>query len=270
MKQIWLTVVCAFLLGTKCIGVKAVANSEEALPPADEVLQKVIARAKWAKAQNFQQFYSFTKSTLTEELDDKGNVKAKQEKSLRVPAKTELPVTPQAGGSNPSFTPGGPVSGEPDKMLKQLQTTENKSPGKKRWLDIDEDTLRRFDFKPEKRELLNGRPTLVFAFEPKRDLPIRQLQDRLLNKATGTVWVDEDEYEVVKADIRLKEPVTFIGGLAGAVQTFRYIFERTRVDEGVWLLVHTDMLIKARQVVNLIYTKKQQYWSDFRKRMRAS
>src|SRR5438477_1236452 len=98
MKRIWPAVICTFLLGMKCIAASPTSEVTENLPSSDEVLRKVVARAKWAKAQNFQQFYSFKKSTLTEELDDKGNVKAKQEKSLRVPAKAEPPR-----GSQESF-----------------------------------------------------------------------------------------------------------------------------------------------------------------------
>src|SRR5215470_14505296 len=61
----------------------------EPLPPANEVVQKIIARSKWSRAQNFQQFYSFTRSTVTEEFDGKGRIKSRQEKSWRVPAKKE-------------------------------------------------------------------------------------------------------------------------------------------------------------------------------------
>lgn len=141
---------------------------------------------------------------------------------------------------------------------------EQAQTAKKRFIEIDEETISRFTFKPIRREWFKDSSTLVLMFEPKPDLPIDRLQDRLVNKATGTVWVDEEDHEVVKAEIRLKEPVTFVGGLAGAVQSFHYGFERTRVGEGVWLLAQTEFLIKARQLVNLVHRKKQEHWTDFR------
>jgi len=237
-------------------------SGAEALPPSAEIVPKVIARAQWSKAQDFQQFYSFTKFTIAEELDDRGRVRNKQEKSGRVPAKAQFPaIAARTGGTNASSS----EPAVPKKPLAQVRVGRAKQAAGKRTIEIDEDTLTRFNFTPLRKELLNGRPTLVFAFEPKRNLPVKQLQDRVVNRTAGTVWVDEQEYELVKADIRLKEPVSFVGGLIGAVQTLHYVIERTRVDEGVWLLAKTELLVKARQLFSPVHTRKQQQWSDFRR-----
>lgn len=265
MKTIYL-----WFLGLAVLPCAVFARNESApitepLPPVDEVVPKVIARSKWSRAQNFQQFYSFTRSKVTEEFDTKGKIKSKQERCWRVPATKEAPESLLRNSTAATLNPeSNEIGNEPS----QVRRNGTSPPAKKRFIDIDEETIARFTFKPLRRELFHGRKTLVLAFEPKSDLPIKRLQDRFVNKAAGTLWVDELEYEVVKAEVRLKEPVSVGGGLIGDVQTFQYIFERTRVDDGVWLMAQSEMSIKARQFLTLVRTKKQQRWTDFKKATR--
>lgn len=130
--------------------------------------------------------------------------------------------------------------------------------------------LSRFKFHFLRRETFEGRVAPVLSFSPKQEnLPIKKLEDRLINRATGILWIDELEHEVVKADIRLSEPVTLAGGIIAAMHSFNYYFERTRVGEGIWLMKLTEMRVKARELMILVNLKKQQSWKDFRREVDA-
>jgi hypothetical protein len=83
---------------------------------------------------------------------------------------------------------------------------------------LNNDLFGRFDFTVAGREVLNGRSALIVDFQPaKKNVPVRNLKDRFINKAAGRVWVDEADYKLVKADLHLTERVNVVGGLVGAV-----------------------------------------------------
>src|SRR2546428_389832 len=65
--------------GTAQTGLQAAAALS-----ADDVVQKAVARAQRAGASAAQPAYTYTKVTLTEELDALGNVKERKEKLYQV------------------------------------------------------------------------------------------------------------------------------------------------------------------------------------------
>ena len=42
--------------------------------------------------------------------------------------------------------------------------------------------------------------------------------DRLLNRISGTVWIDVEEFEVARADIQLRSEVNLLGGVIGSLK----------------------------------------------------
>jgi hypothetical protein len=90
--------------------------------------------------------------------------------------------------------------------------------------------LERHDFRTVAREERDGRTTLVLEFEP-RD---RAARDRDSRRAlAGRIWVDEDEGEIVRAEVRNASSVTV--GLAASVSSLDLVLEFTKVDGAVWL-----------------------------------
>jgi hypothetical protein len=235
------------------------------LPLADVVVRKVVDRAKINKARDLQKKYCYVKSTSTEEFDSDGRVVRKRDKAVQV-FLSRVGSTPiKVAVTDRLYT---------DQELERLalgrddDDDDSDRDRKKRnqpRIDLTEEVVKRFDFTMDHREMISGRPTLVLTFAPKRGVPVRQIQDRFLNEAVGTVWIDERESEVVKADIRLREPVSISGGLVAAVQVCHYFMERTRVEPGVWLLKQTELFIRGRQLFSPIHSRKQENWSGFKK-----
>ena len=59
--------------------------------------------------------------------------------------------------------------------------------------------LARYQFAVKQRVVLSNRPTLVVTFKPKDgDLPERSVEDRILNRLTGTLWIDEAEADTAR------------------------------------------------------------------------
>ena len=60
---------------------------------------------------------------------------------------------------------------------------------------------------------------------------MNQITDEFINHAAGRVWVDEQDYAMVKADLHLTDRVNVFGGLVGAVLE-RHLPFHTRADDG--------------------------------------
>ena len=102
-------------------------------------------------------------------------------------------------------------------------------------------------------------------FSPKsRDLPIRRRQDYLLNKLAGKVWVDEKDFDIVKAEARLTERTRVFWGLLGNIEKADLYFEQTRVGDGVYLPMRLSFFMDGRKLFTPIREKITAEWSDYR------
>ncbi len=227
---------CILFTLTAILGATCMAESGRPLPSAQTVLQKLVQRAERTHATEeevSERFYLCTRKTVTEEMDTEGKV---TNRKVKVRERRR------------------PSSGAWDA---RKWTAEN-------GVSLDAELLRRYDFTVVRREMLNGRSSLVLTFAPQVPPPaVRRLQDYLLNRAIGTVWVDEEEYEVAQADISLGQPVSF--GILGAVHAFSFSFQRVRTHDGNWLNLWMDTKVKARKFLLPVRTRKRVDWTDFQK-----
>lgn len=208
-------------------------NGGEDFPSPETILHKVAERARSQRTMERSTPYTCTRETLTENFDRNGNVRERKVKVGQTHSR-----------------PGGAAEAE-------KWTSEQ-------GVSLDEELLRRFQFRVTAREIVEGRSTLVLTFVTKDPpAPIRRLQDRVLNRAIGTIWVDEAEFELARAEITLGEPVSF--GILGAIHAFSFSFVRERTQDGNWLTRWTDTTVNARKFLSPIQTRKRVEWSDFKK-----
>ena len=132
---------------------------------------------------------------------------------------------------------------------------------------LNADLLKRFQFTLAGREVVDGRTALRFDFKPAPgELPVHTLRDRVINKAAGRIWVDENEFALVKVDLHLTEPVNVIGGLVGAVRQCRYRFQRERTAEGLWFTKQVNWHLEGRQ----LFTSKIIDYDETRENVRKA
>jgi hypothetical protein len=223
----------------------------------EEIVEKVLERARAVQAQNPPAFYEYTRSTVTEELDEKGAVKKRQEKRSQL-------IRPKRPNKNQSSSQQGTASLDSRGSSGEERDLRTSKRARKEFI-LDRALLDRFEFQFVGREELNGRPVYLLAFEPKKDLPIREIQDRVINKIVGKVWVDEQEFEVARIDLRLMEKVTVGWGLIGAMHDFHLLLERIRMAEGVWLDHQTTGSVQYRKIFDSASTRWRETTSGHRK-----
>jgi hypothetical protein len=223
-----------FILALGAAGLAgAPASASQPSPSADEVLRELVKRSQGQPAAKTQGYYLCTKQTVTEEFDSAGHVTRRKVK---------------VGESH----------------IDPVAVKDANKWGNQNGVNLNEDLLRRYRFTLGQRETLNGRSTFVLTFVPKDPPPpVRHFQDRLLNQAMGTLWIDEQDYELVKANLFLAEPVGF--GILGAVDVLNFSFERIHAEDGSWLMKEIDTFFKGRKFVIPVQLRKHVDCTGFKK-----
>jgi len=255
----------AFLLLTLTCAGRVLAGDVAPLPSAEEVVRKIIERAKNREARGTVAAFHYTQHRVIEKYDERGAVKEHEDR--------RYVVGPLEGGSYTALVEknGHPLAGadlteEQEKRRKFIdrQTARNLGKGEEERVPLDADLFARYRGEVVGRDVIAGRPAIVMEFAPKsRDLPIRRRQDYLLNKLAGKVWVDEKDFDIVKVEARLTERTRLFWGLLGNIEKADLYFEQTRVSEGVYLPMHLSFFWDGRKLFTSMREKITAEWSGY-------
>lgn len=239
-----------WLVSLSC-GLWLVSVRAEAVPNSHDlnvILQRVLERAQ-VEDQNyhdFKQLYHYRNIRVREEFNGKGRVTKRK-------ARNRLNAPEPATDLDPALLEAG-NDGVPLDSLDERAVAERITSGRafsRSDFQVDPAMLERFEFTLVGREAIADRPVLVIDFVPSRHQPsARSLKDRLINRAAGRFWVDEEEWAVARAKLRLVEPVSVLGGLVGVLRSFDYEFLRERSPEGMWYISQVDWQLEGRQFLS--------------------
>jgi hypothetical protein len=247
-------------------GAGPIAASEHAPALSGSVIiQKAIERVSNSSSRQASPGYTYTKVNVTEELDNKGKVKERKERTFQVyfragassvkllevdghaPAQADVKVQAETQSNIHQFF-GQPASG-----------------GDNRESFLTPELAARFEFALVTQCVFNGRRTYQISFHPKTpEPPVRHIVDRLLNHISGTLWVDAEEFEIARADIQLGSEVDFLGGVIGCLRKLAYTMTRTRVAEGVWLHSFSAGDFEGRKLLEPVRIKMKSECSNFK------
>jgi hypothetical protein len=217
--------ICALALASAC-------RAADDLPAPEGVLQKVLAHAR-ASALSESKSYLYTKQTVTQDIDPAGRITSRK---VQVRTSRARPIGP-ADASKWSNSHG---------------------------VNLDEELLARYSLKLVGRVALRGRPTLEITFGPKHPpMPVHRALDRLLNRAAGAIWVDEEDYELAQAELRLTEPVNLV--VLGAIDDLSFHFERSRSAEGSWLTTRTETNFRGRRLLNPVQFRQVTEYTGYKR-----
>ena len=105
----------------------------------------------------------------------------------------------------------------------------------------DSPILRSLDFELVRREVIDGHQTVLLTFKPKPNFKPEDDLTKILYHTQGRVWVSENEYEIVKVEAQVIDPITFGLGLLAKVQTGSMgVFEWRKVNEEIWMPSRED------------------------------
>jgi hypothetical protein len=125
--------------------------------------------------------------------------------------------------------------------------------------------LARYDFKTVGRQDQEGWPTLVLDWSArpgKRDIE----GDAVLRNLAGRLFVDEEEGQVVRAEIRNTSGLKFALGLGATVSTFGVVLDFRKVEDGLWLPFRVEAEAAARLLlVKAVRVRSTWIFSRFRR-----
>ncbi|HEV2762112.1 MAG TPA: hypothetical protein VGV38_03880, partial [Pyrinomonadaceae bacterium] len=95
--------------------------------------------------------------------------------------------------------------------------------------------LRACEFVSPRRENFRGREAVVFDFRPKPGFRPANRVESIVAKLVGVAWIDPVEKQIIRLEARFAEAFKAFGGMASLRPGAAFVFEQTRVADGVWL-----------------------------------
>lgn len=128
------------------------------------------------------------------------------------------------------------------------------------------DVVATLRFTLARREVVNGRDTILVQFERRPDADPQTRQGRIAKVLKGTIWVDEAAREVVRAEAVAIDNVSFGGGFIARLNEGAAVsMTREQVDDDVWLPTSIRMKGNGRALLlrslNIDYAIE---WFDYR------
>src|ERR1041385_7904460 len=232
---------------------------------ADEVVQKAVSRAQGAELRQGKGAYTYTKLTVTEELDSSGKVKEHKEKVYQINFRNgaTLAKLVEVNGRPPAEA-DLKKQAENESNASQMTGSKNKK-GDNRENFLTPEIVARFDFTLAGQTNINGRAAYQIAFQPKNPSPpTHHMIDRFLDRMTGMVWIDASEFEIARAELHLGSEVNLLGGLVGSLKKLAYSMTRTRIGDGLWFNTSSVGDFEGRKLIDAMRIKTSSQSINFR------
>ncbi len=244
----------------------SLAENRSAPPKPEEIIHKVVEREQWKKRQKIEEKYTYTSADVDEILNKDGSLRERREKLYEVIPIEGVPYYRLVQKNGKPLSPEeSQQEAEHEKKFRQkLAEDKGKKARDEDEIELNEELFSKYRFAMAGEEEVNDRPAYVLAFAPKSDdLPVKRRVDRLLNKVTGKLWVDERDNELAKAEVHLTQPVTLLFGILASLRTFNGTLEQTKVDEGVWLPSRFGGYFEGRIGFKTVHQRGSERFSNF-------
>jgi hypothetical protein len=226
--------------------------------------------------EDLRQLYTCHLSEEEDKTDSDGNVKSRtmkdydvfyigEEQVLHLLAKDGKPLT------------GDEKKSEDDKFNEQYDKLKKKQaelaadPKKKAKQEEEDeaqlsDFLRAELFTNPRRQVFRGHDVIAFDVNGNPDYKPKKRIDSIIQKLSGTMWVDEQAREIVRLEARFVEGVKIGGGLvASLAKGSNFVFEQERINDEVWLPSYAEVHFSGRIVFVKLKQNAIDHYSDYKK-----
>jgi hypothetical protein len=127
--------------------------------------------------------------------------------------------------------------------------------------------LRACQFVNPRRERFRGQDVLVFDFEPNPEFKAHKLEEKVVQKLAGVVWIDEKAHDVARLEAYFVGDMKFAGGLLANLQKgTSFVFEQAFINNEVWLPTYEEAHVGVRVLlVKGIKVNEVTQYSDYKK-----
>jgi hypothetical protein len=234
---------------------------------AQEVMSKAVAKSREQPEHERDSNFTYTKVTVTEELDPSGKIKDQKKKVWQVSLESgRTTARLLAVNGRPPHSSDLKKQNEHELSLRQLFGSQNASTPVDRDSFLTAELVDRFDFTLTGEPSIDGRKAFQIDFQPKTpEPPVRRLIDRLLNQISGTLWIDAEEFELAKVQINLRSEVDLLGGVVGCLKKMAYTLTRVRIAQGIWVNSAASGDFEGRKLLDSMRVRTTSQCSDFKR-----
>ena len=226
--------------------------------------------------EEIRKLYTCHLSEKEEELDSKGQVKSTTARDYDVfyvgddevrhlLAKDGKPLSPRDQNKEDDH-----FNKEFDKLKKKQAELANDPKKQAKQEEEDEaqlsDFLRAERFTNPRRELYRGKDVIAFDFAANPEYKPKKEIDRIIQKISGVLWVDEDAREVVRLEARVDQPVKLGAGILASLHPgSTLIFEQEKINNEVWMPSYMAVHVDARIVIVKFRVNTADHYSEYKK-----
>ena len=241
----------------------------------------IIRRSVERDATNFERFKNYTFLERVEErrYGRSGNLSSKEVQTYEFMVLGGRPYGKLVERDDKTL-PAKEVRKEQEKLDKESAKRQRESASDKAKDDKDRAEERRylreipeaFHLTLQGTEQIGGRPVWVIGAQPRPGYKPKLKRAEILAHLRGKIWVDQADYQWVKAEVEVIDPISFGLGLIKLAQGAVLNFEQVRVNEEVWLPAHIAIradarvayLRKLREELDITYRDYKKFQADSR------
>ena len=237
-------------------------QSERPLPALDDFLKEVRKHLRSDRLLLSQ--YTYTERDTVRELDGKGKNKSTHESIYEVYPSYESKLTyrrliaKDGKPTNPKDLEK--QDREHDKKLsehakkleregtgererRQAKEAEEK---RKEEIAIDE-MFRLYQIKMESRDFLDEHPAIILSFQPRPGYKPQTDEGKILAKLAGRAWFSEQDYELVRIEVKLIDNISLGWGLLARINRGAAgVLRRRKINGEIWLPAEVHFTGRAR------------------------
>lgn len=235
------------------------------LPTPDEVLQKAVARAKYEKENRLDERLGYTQRTIEEKLDKSGALDEHDERVYRTALIEGKPFRRLIEKNGAPLTADDlKKEAEREKKFRERIRKPKKDDDEEEDVDLDNALIARYQFHVLRKEAVGNRQAYVLSFLPKTGdrLPEKKRMDRVLNRLEGVVWIDTATYSMLRLDMHLTEPTSFVGGIAN-VRKLDFLLEQAEVFPDFIAPTMLKIAFEGRRLFSSMNVKQSAVFSDY-------
>jgi len=210
--------------------------------------------------------YTFLRNVVTEDLNSMGETTKRKTKTYRAFSDNRDQVLLKVDDRKP--TPKEIEADQKENRKRQRRLLDGDKEGKG-------DTQmrgRKFDLYRDKfiprlisTERIGGRPNYIIQLVPNPSHKLKSsVVDQMMNQMLTKLWIDQEEFQVAKAEIELTHPISFLAGIAASLKKIKFTIHQKRLTPEIWVDQNISALIDVRILLGNFRFRMSSKSSDFK------
>jgi hypothetical protein len=216
-------------------------KADEAIPPVDVLVQRVIVQEKADRQHQAGLEYSFT--LTTEHYDANGRRTSAQTVRAIAKAKANIEYTADL---TPEASRTAKNREEASQGLKDNQSLRAQ-------LDLTK-LAPRFIYSIRGMAEVEGRDCWVVGYRPKAGTSANSREEKVINALRGQLWIDKETFSILRCDGKTVEPVTV--ALIATVDPLEFSYQSQRLSSGEVVPQSFDVAMTVK--APLFYARQRQ------------